>query len=306
MALPFLVPMLLGAVAGAATNKEDRLRGALLGGTLGAVTGGLGGLATPAAQAGTQAAVQTGTQAALAEGTKGAVAGEVAKQAGVDAAKQAAAKQAAEAAAKKAALQKAQQEAARQAAAKAANTGGGQVFNAAELGANVNPATTGFNPSIQAPGSSLDDILASATEVKPSLTDRLGSAFKSNNLGVSQNPGATYNSQVPTSSISKPPASQSLFGQVGQTARAKPLETMRFASSLSPQQQQQQQRPQVVSSAPVQQKQMTPPPSVEEKIAASGGSGPTFIPRGLFDEARNEFDEEDRYNSRARNAALFS
>ena len=51
---------------------------------------------------------------------------------------------------------------------------------------------------------------------------------------------------------------------------------------------------------------MAPPPSVEEKIAAGGGDGPTFIPRGLFEEARNEFDEEERYNARARSTALFS
>ena len=295
----FLVPMLLGAVAGAATNKEDRLRGALLGGTLGAITGGLGGAAAPAAEA-SKGALTT----AVAEGGKQAVAKQALVKAAANQAGTEAAKQAAVEAAKKAAMEKAKQEAARQAAAKAANTGGGQVFNAAELSANVNPATTGFNPSIQAPGNGLNDILANATEVKPSLTDRLGSAFKSNNLGVSQNPGVTYNSQVPTSPMNQPPASQSLFDKVGKTARAKPLETMRFASAMSPQQQQQ--RPQVVSSAPVQQKQMTPPPSVEEKIAASGGSGPTFIPRGLFDEARNEFDEEDRYNARARNTALFS
>ena len=102
----------------------------------------------------------------------------------------------------------------------------------------------------------------------------------------------------------KAAAAKNAFAKVGQTARAKPMQAMQLSSAMSPQQQQQ--RPQAVSSAPVQQQQMTPPPSVEEKIAASGGSGPTFIPRGLFDEARNEFDEEDRYNSRARNTALFS
>ena len=51
MALPFLVPMLIGAGVGAITNPDDRLRGALLGGTLGALTGGLAP-AVPAATSG--------------------------------------------------------------------------------------------------------------------------------------------------------------------------------------------------------------------------------------------------------------
>ena len=103
------------------------------------------------------------------------------------------------------------------------------------------------------------------------------------------------------------PAQQSAmsqaFGKAGQSVRSKPGKAMQFASALSPKQQQQQP---VAVAQPYQQQQMAPPPSVEEKIAKAGGDGPTFIPRGLFDEARNEFDEEERYNSRARNTALFS
>lgn len=42
MALPFLVPLLIGGTIGAITNKEDPLKGALMGGVLGALTGGIG------------------------------------------------------------------------------------------------------------------------------------------------------------------------------------------------------------------------------------------------------------------------
>lgn len=40
----FWIPMAIGAATGALTNKDNPLKGAALGGTLGAVTGGLGGL----------------------------------------------------------------------------------------------------------------------------------------------------------------------------------------------------------------------------------------------------------------------
>ena len=55
MALPFLIPMLIGAGVGAITNPDDRLRGALLGGTLGALTGGLGATAATGGSAATSA-----------------------------------------------------------------------------------------------------------------------------------------------------------------------------------------------------------------------------------------------------------
>ena len=330
----FLVPMLIGAFAGAATNPDDRLRGALLGGTLGAVTGGLGGAVAPAASGTGSALTSAGTAAskvAAQEAAKAAItktaAQEVAKTAITKTAATTAgsevAKQASIEAAKKAAMQKTQQEAARLAAeqtakqtsAEVVKASNKQLLNAADLGVNANPATAGFKPSIQAPRptglGNIADITANTPVTNPSLKSQLANAFKSNNLGVSQNPGVVTNSQIPQSQISQSlqsaPANggaSGYFGKAGQAVRSKPMQAMQFASALSPKQQQQQQP--VVVAQPYQQQQMAPPPSVEEKIAKAGGDGPTFIPRGLFDEARNEFDEEERYNSRARSKALFS
>ena len=135
-----------------------------------------------------------------------------------------------------------------------------------------------------------------------SLTPKSVSALT--NAGTSSPVASGINQGI----VGKPPVTfaskmKGAFNTAGQRAREKPLESMALASALSPQQQQQQP---VVVAQPYQQQQMAPPPSVEEKIAASGGSGPTFIPRGLFQEARNEFDEEERYNMQARRRALFS
>lgn len=63
MMLPFLIPMAIGALGGALTNKKNPLTGALLGGTVGAVTGGLGGLGGAASGAATGAAGATGATA---------------------------------------------------------------------------------------------------------------------------------------------------------------------------------------------------------------------------------------------------
>ena len=52
----FWIPMAIGAAAGALSNKDNPLKGATLGGTLGAVTGGLGGLGGAAAGAGSAGA----------------------------------------------------------------------------------------------------------------------------------------------------------------------------------------------------------------------------------------------------------
>ncbi len=87
MALPFLVPMLIGAGVGAITNPDDRLRGALLGGTLGALTGGLGATAAGAGST----AMGTGSAATSAlssgmQGLGGAASAEAAKQAAINAA----------------------------------------------------------------------------------------------------------------------------------------------------------------------------------------------------------------------------
>ena len=64
--LQFLIPALIGA----ATNKDDPLKGALMGGTLGALTGGLANPAATGATSATQAALNTG----VAEGAKSAAA----------------------------------------------------------------------------------------------------------------------------------------------------------------------------------------------------------------------------------------
>ena len=88
MALPaFLVPMLIGAGVGAVTNPDDRLKGALLGGTLGALTGGLGATAAGAGST----AMGTGSAATSALGSAqaglgGAASAEAAKQAAINAA----------------------------------------------------------------------------------------------------------------------------------------------------------------------------------------------------------------------------
>ena len=316
MALPFLIPMLLGAVAGAVTNPEDRLRGALLGGTLGAVTGGLGAGAGAAGQAGGQAAAQAGGQVATAEAAKSLALQEAAKQAGLESAKQVAAKEVATEAAKQAATETAKnvaaEEATKQAVTETVKTGGNQVFNAADLGANVNPATSGFNPSIQAPKptgfENIAEISANATEVKPGLFD----SFRSNDLGVSQNPGATYNSQVPQSQMGQSAQSGGLdFGQAGErfgtAVKENPMETAQFASQmLGGDQQQQQAAP--VYAAPIEQNfNASPPPSIEERLAMTGGNGASFVPRGLFEEERAILDDEERLkimNQQFRSAGL--
>ena len=303
MALPFLIPMLLGAVAGAATNPEDRLRGALLGGTLGAVTGGLGAGAGAAAQTGGQAAVQAGGQVATTEAAKSLALQEAAKQAGLESAKQVAAKEVATEAAKQAATETAKnvaaEEATKQAVTETVKTGGDQVFNAADLGANVNPATSGFNPSVQTPKptgfENIAEISANATEVKPGLLD----SFRGNDLGVSQNPGATYNSQVPQSQMNQSAQSGGLdFGQAGErfgtAVKENPMETAQFTSQmLGGGQQQQQAAP--VYAAPIEQNfNASPPPSIEERLAMTGGNEPSFVPRGLFEEERAVLDDEER------------
>jgi hypothetical protein len=316
MALPFLIPMLLGAVAGAVTNPEDRLRGALLGGTLGAVTGGLGAGAGAAGQAGGQAAAQAGGQVATAEAAKSLALQEAAKQAGLESAKQVAAKEVATEAAKQAATETAKnvaaEEATKQAVTETVKTGGNQVFNAADLGANVNPATSGFNPSIQAPKptgfENIAEISANATEVKPGLFD----SFRSNDLGVSQNPGATYNSQVPQSQMGQSAQSGGLdFGQAGErfgtAVKENPMETAQFASQMSGGNQQQQQAAPVYA-APIEQNfNASPPPSIEERLAMTGGNGASFVPRGLFEEERAILDDEERLkimNQQFRSAGL--
>ena len=321
MALPFLIPMLLGAVAGAVTNPEDRLRGALLGGTLGAVTGGLGAGAGAAAQTGGQAAVQAGGQVATTEAAKSLALQEAAKQAGLESAKQVAAKEVATEAAKQAATETAKnvaaEEATKQAVTETVKTGGNQVFNAADLGANVNPATSGFNQSIQAPKptgfENIAEISANATEVKPGLFDSL----RGSSVGdVSQNPGVVTNSQIPQSQINQSlqsaPANTGLdFGRAGErfgaAVKENPMETAQFTSQmLGGDQQQQQAAP--VYAAPIEQNfNASPPPSIEERLAMTGGNGASFVPRGLFEEERAILDDEERLkimNQQFRSAGL--
>lgn len=334
MALPFLIPMLLGAVAGAVTNPEDRLRGALLGGTLGAVTGGLGAGAGAAGQAGGQAAVQAGGQVATAEAAKSLALQEATKQAGLESAKQVAAKEVATEAAKQAATETAKQAATETAnqvagdqliqnaatrdAANFMGQSGGQVSANPQavmdltaqgqmtpttegvLGGTSNPVTT-TRPEIY-------NIMDNATEVKPGLFD----SFRSNDLGVSQNPGVTYNSQVPQSQMGQSTQSGGLdFGRAGErfgtAVKENPMETAQFTSQmLGGGQQQQQAAP--VYAAPIEQNfNASPPPSIEERLAMTGGNGPSFVPRGLFEEERAVLDDEERLkimNQQFRSAGL--
>jgi len=279
---PWLIPILLGAVGGAASNPDDRLRGALLGGTLGALTGGLGVGAGTAAQTGSQAAVQAGGQVATTEAAKSLALQEASKQAALESAKQVAAKEVAAEAAKQAATETAKQaatetaknvaaeEATKQAVTETVKTGGNQVVNAAEVSAN-------------------------ATEVKPGLLD----SFRGNDLGVSQNPGATYNSQVPQSQMGQSAQSGGLdFGQAGErfgtAVKENPMETAQFTSQmLGGDQQQQQAAPVYV--APIEQNfNASRPPSVEERLAMTGGNVPSFVPKGLFEEERLIMDDEEK------------
>ena len=326
MALPFLIPMLLGAVAGAVTNPEDRLRGALLGGTLGAVTGGLG--------AGAGAAGQAGGKVATAEAAKSLALQEATKQAGLESAKQVAAKEVATEAAKQAATETAKQAATETAnqvagdqllqnaatrdAANFMGQSGGQVSANPQAvmdltaqgqmtptvqgvqGGTSNPVTT-TRPEIY-------NIMDNATEVKPGLFD----SFRSNDLGVSQNPGVTYNSQVPQSQMGQSAQSGGLdFGQAGErfgtAVKENPMETAQFTSQmLGGGQQQQQAAP--VYAAPIEQNfNASPPLSIEERLAMTGGNEPSFVPRGLFEEERAVLDDEERLkimNQQFRSAGL--
>ena len=79
---PWLIPILLGAVGGAASNPDDRLRGALLGGTLGALTGGLGSAAAP----GLGGSAATSALSSATSGLAGSASAEAAKAAAINAA----------------------------------------------------------------------------------------------------------------------------------------------------------------------------------------------------------------------------
>ena len=323
MALPFLVPMLIGAGVGAITNPDDRLRGALLGGTLGALTGGLGGGAGAGGQVATTEAAKT---IALQEATK---------QAGLESAKQVAAKEVATEAAKQAAAETAKQAATETAnqvagdqllqnaatrdAANFMGQSGGQVSANPQAvmdltaqgqmsptlqgvqGGTANPVTTATRPEIY-------NIMDNATEVKPGFFD----SFGSNDLGVSQNPGVTYNSQVPQSQMGQSAQSGGLdFGQAGErfgtAVKENPMETAQFTSQmLGGGQQQQQAAP--VYAAPIEQNfNASRPPSIEERLAMTGGNEPSFVPRGLFEEERALLDDEERLkimNQQFRSAGL--
>ena len=85
MALPFLIPMLIGAGVGAITNPDDRLRGALLGGTLGALTGGFVP-AAPAAASGLGGSAATSALGSAQAGFGGAASAKAAADASIAAA----------------------------------------------------------------------------------------------------------------------------------------------------------------------------------------------------------------------------
>jgi len=213
MALPFLIPMLIGAGVGAITNPEDRLRGALLGGTLGALTGGLGAAAAPAAP-GLGGSAATSALSSASSGLSGAASAEAAKTAAI-------------------------------------NSASGLAVPTQALGVAAPAATT----SLVAPSAGLSTALSAAP-----------------------------------STVSAPLTGLDKFKAV---AKEKPLETAQFAQSMLGGEQQPQQAP--IYAAPIQQGGGMPaPPSVEEKLAMTGGNGPSFVPRGLFEEERLMMDDEDR------------
>lgn len=82
----FLAPLLVGATIGAITNPDDRLRGALMGGTLGALTGGLGGAVGAGSTAMGTGSAATSALSSGIQGLGGAASAEAAKQAAINAA----------------------------------------------------------------------------------------------------------------------------------------------------------------------------------------------------------------------------
>jgi len=261
MALPFLIPMLIGAGVGAITNPEDRLRGALLGGTLGALTGGLGAAAAPA----------TASGQALAGGlTQGVGASQAALTAATTPAQQAAFATAAKGTAAKAAAGT---------AGSLAGAGGGAAAQTGSAIQGINAA----NAAAAQQANLINSVTSGATELG------LGSA------APQAIPTAGQQAVTGATDLSNLAAQQNPTGldKFLSVAKEKPMETSQLASSMLGGEQQPQQAP--IYAAPIQQGGGMPaPPSVEERLALTGGNGPSFVPRGLFEEERLMMDDEDR------------
>lgn len=81
-----------------------------------------------------------------------------------------------------------------------------------------------------------------------------------------------------------------LFSRALQAVKDKPMETMQFANSLTPAPEE---APTIMPVAPIQQPQRAPVMSTEERLSQNVGDSPTFVPRGLFSEARSQLDEDE-------------
>ena len=256
----FLIPMLLGAGVGAVTNPDDRLRGALLGGTLGALTGGLGA-AAPATASGQALA------GGLAQGTG---ASQAALTAAMTPAQQAALATAAKGTAAKAAAGT---------AGSLAGAGGGAAAQTGSAIQGINAANAGAAQQANL----INSVTSGATELG------VGSAAPQAIPTVGQQ-AATGATDLSNLAAQQNPTGLNKFLSV---AKDKPLETSQFAQSMLGGGQQPQQAP--VYAAPIQQGGGMPaPPSIEERLAMTGGNEPSFVPRGLFEEERIMMDDEDK------------
>jgi len=298
----FLIPALIGGI----TNKDDPLKGALMGGTLGALTGGL---ATPAATgAGITKAAATGGMSAAANPITGALA----QQTGAGASQALSSSVAANTAASKAAILKASQTAATGGMSAAANpiTGsfaeGGMslagqgaanpftgtaakaqmsaankaratsLFSPADLGLNVNPVT---GQSLSAPTDSFSSFQAQNAANKAALDS---TAFSKGTLpGKSVVDGKTYIN--PVGEIKSPMAEKlplSPGARLSSTVRSKPLESALVASTIAGGGQQQQMP---MSAQPLAQKPYRP-------IEQPQNEAPKFVPKPLFEQEKRKLD----------------
>jgi len=312
MALPFLIPMLIGAGVGAVTNPDDRLRGALLGGTLGALTGGLGAAAAPAAASGnalSAGASQAAMQNAITGGVGNtaatqAAASEVAKQAASQAAKQSVASGLGQGAANVSASlgQNAMQSLTPNSIAALTNAGTmspvatGVNASSSVLGGLTTPAASTGISNLAGTPQTLSDAIAKSGGVDPGKFNLPADIQRSVDISGAAFEPTTLDMQAIREGAAPAPEVQKLSGldKFKAVAKEKPLQTSMFASQmLGGGQQQPQQAP--VYAAPIQQGGGMPaPPSIEERLAMTGGNEPSFVPRGLFEEERAVLDDEEK------------
>ena len=312
MALPFLIPLLLGgaAIGGVTAKKrnqsflEGALQGALLGG-LGSVGAGAAGLGAPVAT-GLGAGAGAGAGAAGAAGATAAPAlgfGQVAAQ---DAALKAKLASDAVIASKNAAVLKtgmASNTAANLAAESAAKKVGAEALannatlkyaaadipgsvithNPAMAGTNFNATTSSYIPSNNNTLFTAKDLgvnINPVTGVDATVNNAFGN-FNTTKSMLTANAGNIANPI--TEKIALSPGAKILA-----TAKDKPMETMQFASALGGGQQQ----APTPSMAPVTQPGgFGDVPTIEESIGMD--SGPRFVSKGLFDESKRSMEEEE-------------